>query len=128
MPPDVAVRTTVYVPAGVPFMFVLDELPPPQPTSPNALSKRNAMEIRRRLCIAIIRIKLPKHKRVAGAEPLHGKRVRYFVMPGAVAREAVLIVTLNGTEAEPLTLSGLGVTEQIAPAGSPAQEKVTDPE
>jgi hypothetical protein len=123
--PEVAVRITEYVPAGVPC--VDDVLLPPQPATPRALNKRNAMEIRPRFCMVIIRKRLPKHKTPADALP-SGKRHLLLFMTTADLRVVVPIVTLNGTVAEPLTLSGLGFIEHVAAVGNPVQEKTTDPE
>ena len=102
-------RTTEYVPAGVPRVNIVFLLP--QPASPTAHSMRKAMEIRRRLDMHIIMVRLPKHKIAVCAKPLQGKLSRPLVIPAAVVRAVVVIVTENGIAAEPLTLNGLGLTE-----------------
>ncbi len=104
MPPNVAVRITVYVPAGVPCVVVVigNELPPllpppPQPESPTAISRTIAMESRRRLGIHIIGIRQLKPKMTAGAERLQGKRSGFVIMLAAMVWAVVAIVTVNGT-------------------------------
>jgi hypothetical protein len=90
---------------------------------------RNATESLRRLDMHIIGIRAPKASIAAGAELPEGKLLRSAVTPATVVlRAVVLMVTANGTAAEPLTLRGMGLTEQVALLGNPEQAKLTGPE
>ena len=108
--PDVAASTIVYVPAGVPCFK--DDLLPPQPANPNALNRRNAMESLHFLFSESVKNKPSRHKTAVCAGALGGKKSEPFAMAVEPERAVVLMVTLNGSVLDPLTLSGLGETEQ----------------
>jgi hypothetical protein len=82
----------------------------------------------RRLCLAVHITRAKAHRpHRAAIRPICKKRPRVIITIELVVRAVVVTLTVKGISAEPLTLSGEGVTVQAAAVGAPEHVKVTDP-